>query len=266
MSEWVALSRSEHAGQYYRPRAGYHFAAEQAVLPVLLAELPRLVPQNVLAFVREEGESARSLVPVALATLDGQRNLYVNADGRWLGSYVPAVLRGYPFRLLPTAAGERTLCLASEHLCAGSEAGAMPLFDEQGEPAPALAQTLDFLQQCAVNRQATLAAAAALDAAGVIEPWPLKVKAEQASEPTELGGLLRVSEPALNALPADAFAALREGGALALAYSQMLSSHQMSQLGERAKLRAAQLAQQQAAGTVDVEAIFGESDEELSFG
>lgn len=266
MSDWVALSRSEHAGQAYRPRAGYTFAATQAVLPVLLAELPRVVPQYVLAFVRQPEGEREVLVPVALATLDGRSNLYVNMDGRWLGAYVPAVLRGYPFRLLPTAAGEHTLCLAAEHLCAAGEAGAEPLFDAAGEPVPALAQTLDFLQQCAANRTATLGAAVALDAAGVIEPWPLKVKADEQAEPTELGGLWRVSESALNALQPEAFAGLRAGGALALAYSQMLSSHQMSQLGERARLKAAQLAQQAEAGAVDVEALFGESDEELSFG
>ena len=94
MTQWIALSRSEHAGAHYRPRQGYAHAAGDYLAPVLVAELSRLLPHYVLAFI--QGETG--FLPVALLGTGLGQNLYLNHDQRWLADYVPAVLRGYPFR------------------------------------------------------------------------------------------------------------------------------------------------------------------------
>ena len=257
MTEWVRLSRTEHASARYRPRQGYDFAAATPLQPVLLAELPRLLQDFAVAFVR----NGDAVVPVVPTSLDGESNLYVNADGRWLGTYVPAALRGHPFMLAPTASGELTLCVAADHLV--TEGPGEPLFADDGELAAPVAQTLNFLQQCSADRARTLAAAAALDAAGLLEPWPLQIKADDQAEPRSLAGLWRVDESALGALSADALAGLRDDGALRLVYAQLLSLHQTSQLVQRARLRAAQQARQSPPATLDE--LFGESDDELTF-
>ena len=44
MPNWIALSPSQHGGKHYLPREGYSFAAEQQVIPILLAELSNLIP------------------------------------------------------------------------------------------------------------------------------------------------------------------------------------------------------------------------------
>lgn len=257
MSDWLAISRSEHANATYRARSDYAFAAAQRVVPVLMAELPRLMPHYVLGFVRE----AETIAPVALLTLPGAANLYVNTEGKWLAEYVPAALRGYPFRLLPTtnAGDEEAFCIEKQHL-QGPDEG-LALFDASGDLATPAQETFDFLKQCATNRKATLAAASALDAAGVLAPWPLKVATDEETAPVALDGLWRVDETALNALPADTFAALREGGALALAYTQMLTGQQFAHLRDRARYHAARV----GAAEVDLESFFGDADDELSF-
>jgi hypothetical protein len=43
MSNWIALSPSQHAGKHYHPRQGYSFATGQQVIPILLAELSKLM-------------------------------------------------------------------------------------------------------------------------------------------------------------------------------------------------------------------------------
>lgn len=103
MAQWIALSKTQHAKHSYLPRQGYSFAVNQAVAPVLLAELPKLLPHYALGFIQQEtGYQA-----VVLLSLDGQNNLYLHSDGRWLGSYVPASLRGYPFTLANTEEGQK---------------------------------------------------------------------------------------------------------------------------------------------------------------
>ncbi|WP_087720923.1 SapC family protein [Salinicola salarius] len=259
MPEWVAVSRTQHADRHYQPRQGYRFAAEQPVASILLAELGKLLPHYALGFI-QQGESAyQSYQPVALLGLNGQHNLYVHPDGRWLGNYVPASLRGYPFTLANTEDQQQVLCIAQDHLLEGEQGE--PLFDEQGQLEQRVQQTLGFLQECEKNRQLTQAAAGVLGDTGVIEPWPLKIERGEGQEPLKVNGLYRVDEKALNALDADTYATLR-GGPMALAYAQLFSMSQLSQLAERAKFHDKHHAQQQTSENLDQ--FFGD-DEELTF-
>ena len=65
-------------------------------------------------------------------------------------------------------------------------------------------------------------AVSALAEAGVIQPWPIRIAAEENQR--EIGGLNRIDEAALNALSDDAFLKLRKSLALPIAYAQMLSA------------------------------------------
>jgi|GEM_PF-6989338 hypothetical protein len=65
------------------------------------------------------------------------------------------------------------------------------------------------------------ASVAALTEAGIIQPWPITIKTEQGEQP--FGGLHRIDEAALNALPDEAFAKLRKGSSLPIADAQLLT-------------------------------------------
>ena len=54
MPQWIALSRTQHADHFYHPRQGYTFTHQQAVAPILLAELAKLVPHYALGFIKQE--------------------------------------------------------------------------------------------------------------------------------------------------------------------------------------------------------------------
>lgn len=254
MPEWIALSRTQHADKRYLPRDAYHFAANQAVANVLLAELSKLLPHYALAFI-EQGEGYQ---PVALLSLDGQTNLYVAPNGKWLGSYVPASLRGYPFTLANTEDGQKALCVDRAHLTGDQ---GEPLFDDEGNLARKVAQSLEFLQQCDRNRQVTAASTQKLAEAGVIEPWPLTLERGEGQEPLKVNGLYRVNEKALNALESEAYAVLR-GGPMALAHAQLFSMSQLNQLVERARFHA----QQEGAANPpeNLDELF-EDDDDLTF-
>lgn len=254
MTQWTALSPSQHRDKHHLPRDGYTFAQGQSVVGVLLAELPKLLPLYVLGFI-QQGEE---YTPVALLGL-GQQNLYVAPNGKWLGSYVPATLRGYPFTLANSETGEKVFAIDADHL--SDEAGE-PLFDEADKLTGKAAETFTFLQQCEQNRQATQQAVKALGDAGVIEPWPLKVERGEGQEPLTVNGLFRVDEKALNSLEGEAYAALK-GGPMALAHAQLFSVSQMNQLSERAKFHA-QHATQDVPENLD-SVLDGGDDDELTF-
>ncbi|WNK21203.1 SapC family protein [Halomonas piscis] len=252
MPQWTALSATAHRDKRLLPRDGYRHAAHDPVVPVLLAELNRLIPHYALGFITR----ADAYLPVALLSLDGERNLYVAPDGRWIGSYVPALMRSYPFALADGQEGNKILAVDVERL---SDDGGEPLF-EDGEPSATVQQTLDFLQQCEANRQQTQAATQALQQAGVIAQWPLTIQRHgEDAEPKAVKGLYRIDEAALNALDAETLATL-QGAPLALAYAQMFSTAQLEQLSERDK-------RLKDTGDVpeNLDGFFGEDDDELSF-
>ena len=86
---------------------------------------------------------------------------------------------------------------------------------------------------------------------GLIEPWPITLKSDQADkgdqaeqggqgEQTEqtLQGLYRVSEAKFNALGAEALHRLHQAGALPLIYCQLLSMQHLPLLGKLADIHA----------------------------
>lgn len=255
MPHWTVISKTHHAQARYTPREGYHHAREQLVAPVLLAELPKLVQHFMLGFM-PQGER---FMAVALLGVEQNQNLYVHPDGRWLGSYVPASLRGYPFNLAPDEQGQRVLCIDAEQLTDASDVG-QALFDENGQPSEAVARQVDFQQHCEANRQRTQQAVDALQQAGVLQPWPLEISRGEGEAPKKIEGLYRIDEKALNSLEAETYATL-QGAPMALVHAQLFSAHQLSQLTERAKFH-------QQSNTQEVpenlDSVF-DSDDDLTF-
>ena len=227
----VPISPDRHAGKCWLPSPSYAFAAGEALVPLVGAELSKAALSMPVAFT----EHRDGLIPVAVMGLEPGRNLCVLPDGRWAVRYVPAAVRGYPFALGRTpAGGEPVLCIDEASGLVG-EVGE-PLFDDQRRPSPALARVIEFMGEVERNRVATLAACAALARHGVIVPWNLKVR--QGDGEKAVGGLHRIDEERLNRLPDAAFLELRAAGALAIAYAHLLSLGQTALLGHIAGMQA----------------------------
>lgn len=245
MSNWIPISTTGHAQHYWHASTGFVFAQKQQVVPVMLAEISRLLPHYVLCFVNQGGRFQIT----ALVGLGGERNLYVNNDGRWLCDYIPASLRGYPFALLENQNGEKVFCIDRDHLAEDAEDG-KPLFQEDGKLAESSGLSLAFLSQCDENRQLTFAACQALEDAGLIKEWEFKIEYDNDMEPSQLKGLYMIDEARLQNMDAVEFAALRASGALQLAYAQLFSISQRDQLVQRFSLISKQLVEAAKVETV----------------
>lgn len=227
MAELVALSPSLHRRHRWRRSSGFGFARAAMTVPVVLGELKRATLSLPLGFLRENDV----LFPVALLGLREGENLFVDADGTWRGRYIPAQLRAHPFRLVAReGSAHRMLCIEADALVEPDENGGEPLFDREGNPVPFVAQTLDFLERLEQDRERTLIASQALADAQVIRDWPIEV--ETAAGRLRLVGLHRVDADALAALPDEAFLALRDSGALKLAFCQTLAMENLQLLGD----------------------------------
>lgn len=228
----VARDRHEHK-TWQGPQGYAHFRTE-TVAPVSAAELWSAVRALPMGFVPVDG----SQTLVALLGLVPGENLFVAPDGRWLGSYVPAVLRAYPFRLGQTGEADQFALVVDEASGligdkAVGEAGT-PFFDDEGNPAEGTRKVLDFLVKVHRSQQAANRAVAALADKELIEPWPLK--AEKDGEVKNVAGVGRIAEAKLADLTGDDLVELRDNGALALAYMQLASMANLAQIGALAKV------------------------------
>jgi hypothetical protein len=221
MPQFSAVSRERHAGKAWRHYTSYGFAAGDAVLPLAASELAKAVMAMPVAFVRQDDR----YVLMAVLSLTPGRNLFVAPDGRWLGEYVPMVLRGYPFRLLrPKGAEQSILCVDEQSGLVFDAGHNEAFFTDDGALADTLKQVLTFLGHLERNHATTDLAVAALADAGVIEPWTLMPNSSGTNTPVT--GLHRIAEDRFNALDDEAVLTLRRAGALPIAYMQMLSMQQ----------------------------------------
>lgn len=264
----VPLSKETHAGKRLAPLRSYAFAANTAVLPLYAAELARAATVFPIAFSREgEGESLRYF-PVSVMSPEPGRNLYVAPDGRWIGAYIPAVLRRDPFVLARVEGREDSVvCVQSERDRLSDEEGEQ-LLTPEGEPTKLLNDISHFLTTLEQNRVVTERLCTALAEAELFQPWEMTVRIGENTR--NITGLYRIDEARMNQLPDGAFLALRAAGALPAAYCHFLSTQHVQRLGDlahaHARAQADAAARQQGPQNLDLDKAFGmEPDDELHF-
>ncbi len=244
MTELAAITLERHAKKVYQNVPDYAFAAERTFIPLVVAELSKAVPAMPTGFIKLDA----GYQLVAITSLQPGKNLYVAPDGKWLGGYIPADLRAYPFQLAQhEGAGEFILCIneASGLVVENTEDG-NAFFDDQDQPTQGIKDFLNFLTQIKASRNDTEGAVNALADAGLITPWEINLKQGEKVVPVE--GLYSVDESALNKLDDEDFLAVSKAGGLALAYAQLLSMNQLVVLERLGKLQG-QFLEQQAANS-----------------
>jgi hypothetical protein len=186
------------------------------------------MPSAALAFpcVMTHSESGGRLL--AIAGLEQGRNLFVDTKGKWLGDYLPAVLRTWPFRLLDKVDEEGARPIAVQREALSSSQGDA-LFDDQGQEMPWLKAVMQDLVALDAGETTTSEMVNALHAAGVLTERALQAVLPNGRQ-MELTGFLSVDEHKLNALEDKVVADLHRQGALAMAYLHLLSLRKFKDL------------------------------------
>lgn len=260
------VSSVRHAEKRWQRYTSYKFAAADAVAPLTIQELPKAAISLPIGFLQID----TGFIPVAVQGLGTGKNLWITLDGRWVGGYIPACYRSYPFQLAPTSDGQLLLCVDedSELIVEASTGVGESFHGDDGQLSSALKSVLDFLGKVAGNRELTLKICAQLQAHELIQPWVLNV--QSGDQKRNLTGLFRIDEGALQKLSGEALQELMLSGALLMAYCQLLSMQHMPVLGQLAEAhaKAAEMAAAASAPvaskTLDLE--FLNQSDTISFG
>ena len=227
--ELVALNSKRHAALRVRPQTGFEFARGVHMSALMQAELVRAAAIYPIVFV--EDPDIDSFRPMALLGLREGENVYVDIDGTWLASYIPAVLRAYPFALaLAAAEGEAerfAVCIDAASELVSLTEGAR-LFDSAGAPTEALEQAREWLQQIREMQLRTDAFCRALAARNLFTPFA--VRARRGDEALEVNGCYVINEERLDGLPDAKLFELRREGWLSSIYAHLVSLQQFERL------------------------------------
>ena len=222
------VTAGAHGGLCLRPLADYFFASRVMVTDIVAAELAQAAVSFPLAFAGG-GDDLRL---VALLSTVADQNLFVSATGTWLTDFVPASLCTYPFTYqAPEDGGPAALYVDRASGLLDPAEGAA-LFTEAGKPSDKMKEMVRILREYEKNRRLTRQICAALGRYGLLVPWGADCGV------AALQGLLRVDEAALNRLPQGMFSALRQAGALPIAYAQLVSLALVPRLAGLARLHA----------------------------
>lgn len=218
----------KHSNKRCKRPQGFGYASHDALAALVIQELPKASQSLVIAFAEQQG----TYFPVALLGHENGRNLYVTGNEKWIGSYVPAQYRAYPFALARSEDGQQVLCVDEECGLINDEEGEIFLH-EDGSLGKVVQDVMELLSQLNANRSATGLACAALQRHDLIKPWPISLKLNQGDR--EIQGIYRIDENKLNELSGDALIELRDVGALLVAYCQILSMQHLQTFADLAQ-------------------------------
>ena len=222
----VPVNRERHARSKIREITGFGFASSFHIAYLTMHEFARAAAVYPIVFVEDKEKDA--FRPVTLLGLDAGENLFVGEAGKWEASYIPAIIRRYPFALANTGTeGQFTICI-DEGSDLVSETEGSALFDEKGEPTQVIENVKRYLSELQQMDQITLEFAKSMAELNMFTP--LQVRVREGDHEKNIAGCWVVNEERLNKLSNDKFLELRVKRYLPAIYAQLMSLAQIERL------------------------------------
>lgn len=224
----VVLNRDAHRNLRLKPATdGYTFAAGSNAIPLTSPEFVASCRDYAIVFVA--GPEGTPGIPSVMAGLRDGENLFVNAAGVWDAEYIPAFVRRYPFLLHEQDSDGSSLIMIDQSYPGCNTEEGEPLFGEDGNPAPMLSQTMEFLQESALHVQATIEFMNRLEKYDLLIPHTIEVTSNDGKKFT-MQGFSVVDEQRLAGLTDAQLVELVRSGDLGRIHAHLLSLNNVGKL------------------------------------
>lgn len=224
----VLLDREKHRRSRIQPRSGFAFARKANSLYIAGVEFAEACKEYAIVFTRAQNGK---VVPVVMLGLRSRENLFIDAQDRWDGRYIPAFVRRYPFVLAELPGQSMAVCIDEAYPGLGEKEGE-PLFDAEGQETPYLKNALEFLTQYQRDYLRTEAFCQRLEQAGVLHETSARATLPD-GRTFAVNGVLVVDEKKLLALPDATVLAMFRNGEMHLVSLHLASLSNMQRLADR---------------------------------
>lgn len=222
----VPVNQERHAIKKVKDITSFSFASEFHIAYVTMHEFARSASIFPIVFLEDKEKDV--FRPVVLMGLNAGENLFVDAGGKWLASYVPAIIRRYPFALAPAGTdGRYVVCVdeASEQL---SDTEGSALFDEKGQPTQVIENVKRYLGELQQMDSLTNDFCKFLAENNIFTPLNMRVRDHDKVK--NLSGCYVVNEERLNNLSDQRFLEIRSKNYLPALYAHLISLAQTERL------------------------------------
>lgn len=230
----VPLTRSAHGDLSYKASGSYKFAREMISAPLLAAEFAAAASDYSIVFA----ESGGTPLPVVLLGSGAAENLFVDADGAWKASYIPAFVRRWPF-VFSTGADstQYTLCIDETAPGFNRDGRGERLFDADGAPTVFTNQMLSFLRDYQSQHQLTRVLGEKLRDLNLLQAVEARIPVRDQPD-RALTGFQVVNRERLRGISADDLGEAFRSEVLELIYLHLFSLRNLDRLREKTAERA----------------------------
>lgn len=223
----VPVNSQVHALKRVRDISSFEFASKFHIAYVTMQEFTRAA--SIFPIVFLEDQEKDEFRPVALLGLTPGQNLFVDSSGKWLASYIPAVIRRYPFTLTPSSDGQFVVCIDEDSSLVNDTEGAA-LFDITGAPTQVIDNVKRYLSELHQMELLTREFCRFLTEHNMFTPLSLRVQENGAIK--TIAGCYVINEERLNNLSDELFLSIKSKRYLPAVYAHLISLAQTERLAK----------------------------------
>jgi hypothetical protein len=222
----VPVNKERHARKKVKPSSDFRFASGFHIAYVTTHEFARAASIYPVVFLEDKQND--SYRPVVLLGLDAGENLFVDAQGQWAGSYIPAIIRRYPFALVKASDADQYIVCVDEASALLNDTEGAALFDEAGQPTQVIENVKRYLGELQQMDQITGEFVTFLVQNNLLTPLNMRVNA--ADQVRNITGCYAINEERLNNFSDAKFLEVRQKGYLPAMYAHLISLSQIERL------------------------------------
>ncbi len=222
----VPVNKERHASKKVKEITGFEFASKFHIAYVTMQEFARAASIFPIVFLEDKDKD--EFRPVVLLGLNAGDNLFVDAKGKWQASYVPAIIRRYPFALTPSGQdGQYVVCIDEESSLVNDTEGAA-LFDEKGEPTQVIENVKRYLAELQQMDTLTRDFCKFLAENNMFTPLNMRVRDNEKVK--NISGCYVINEERLNNISDERFLEIKNKRYLPALYAHLISLAQTERL------------------------------------
>lgn len=235
----VPVTLERHRNKKVRNTTQFDYAAGFHIAYVTVHEFARAAATYPIVFLEDKPNDG--FRPVVLMGLQPGENLFVGADGAWNASYIPAMIRRYPFALSKGAEENRFVVCVDEASTLLSDTEGAPMFDDKGEPTQVIENVKRYLSELQQMDMLTQQFSRFLLTNNLLTPLNMRVNAT--AQARNITGCFVINEERLNAFSDALFLEVRAKGFLPAMYAHLMSLPQIERLVQLSKAKTGPAAQ-----------------------
>ncbi len=230
----VPVSSVHHATASVEVGTDYRFSRKVNSVPLTAVEFPFAASEYAIIFAG----TGDVPMPAVILGMRDKENLFLNDNGVWQATYVPAFVRRYPFVFSVSDDGKTfTLCIDEAYSGFNREGRGQRLFNDEGKPSEFTDNVLKFVQEYQRQFERTKSFCQKLKELDLLEPMQAQVSLAT-GETTSLTGFMAVDRKKLKGVSGEKLAELAKTDELELLYLHLFSMRNFAAMKNKLEGRA----------------------------